>query len=640
MPRNSPDSPATASQSLLPPHQRPVVLLFPPVASPLHPPLSLPVLAASLRQASIPVACLDVNLAFFRWLNGEERQEIGLETARSRLSHLAGQKCLHFAEAAEAGRLVNILDGWQAQQSRSPSPRKQRETDPARRNFSRAGIRVASAASFPESVEIGGYFFRLGGSPFASESLHRAATAPSLSRSFLAPFLAEQLAPLQPLLVGISIGFPDQAADAFACAQLARQLLPTTHVTLGGPWVSRHLRHLTDTDQMAEPALLENIDSLVLDAGEIPLGALWRELASPRPNLESVPGLRLLVGRGTRRKIHAAPPAETFSLDRLPLPAYDALPLTRYLHAPDRLQLPVRLGTGCTWGRCAFCQNRLPSEQTCDQIELEPMVEHLQELQIRTGIRRILLTDNYPTPRLLAAWAEILVRRKANLRWTCHTRFHPRLDTSLAGKLLASGCEGISLGLEAWNDRLLRLIRKGASIRLMRRVLVNLARAGLPVVAYVILGLPTETRDEALAAHQALTALRSEGLLAGVVYHPFQLAPFSLMHEQPESFGIRGVTIPPGWDLAPPVFRVTGTGMEREDIFHLGEYANPWPRLFDPGPSNAALGQHLQAGQPDIFFDQWLAANQFLDYIPARGPQAGVPAGTGPGRGEAPCTSC
>ena len=56
----------------------------------------------------------------------------------------------------------------------------------------------------------------------------------------------------------------------------------------------------------------------------------------------------------------------------------------------------------------------------------------------------------------------------------------------------------MKVGIESGNNRILRMMRKGIMVNGIKRSIRQIKRANIPITAYVMIGLPTETKDEML----------------------------------------------------------------------------------------------------------------------------------------------
>jgi hypothetical protein len=171
---------------------------------------------------------------------------------------------------------------------------------------------------------------------------------------------------------------------------------------------------------------------------------------------------------------------------------------------------------------------------------------------------------------VLEALSRRIISEKLHIAWITHVRFDRDLTLERCRMMREAGCRQLTLGLEAYNDRLLRLMRKGVTTELVDSVLSTLSRAGIPASVYMILGLPTETEQEALQSYASVEQLRSEGLIARCNYSLFHIQPYSRIARRPREFGISRIHFPSGQDLEPPAYRFEGSGMARESVIDLG----------------------------------------------------------------------
>jgi radical SAM superfamily enzyme YgiQ (UPF0313 family) len=66
----------------------------------------------------------------------------------------------------------------------------------------------------------------------------------------------------------------------------------------------------------------------------------------------------------------------------------------------------------------------------------------------------------------------------------------------------AAGCKLMSFGIETGSQRLLDLLKKGAKVEQARKAVEMARKAGLKTRGTMMLGIPTETREESLATIQ------------------------------------------------------------------------------------------------------------------------------------------
>jgi anaerobic magnesium-protoporphyrin IX monomethyl ester cyclase len=541
-----------------------ILLIYPPYGTPVYPYISIPVLAGYLRSRNIGVSALDANSAYFRELIREDRIREAQAIARARLSELNEKSMLSFSEIVELARLIRILSDSTGLTDRMywiGDPDTKWKPDERMRTVD-AAINLVSYLDFPEIVDTQGAFARYFStySEYATRDLLVGMEEKGRDTQILEHILIPALEKHAPGIVGFSVCFPSQVLPAFKCARIVKRMRPRVHVCMGGSFISCHMRNLKET------RLFDVIDSFVLDDGEISLERLAGELAKTEPDLGRVPGLIYRL----KGKICKNDPAPVLDLESLPPPAYDILALDDYLIPRKGMLLSYRLSRGCSWGRCAFCRSEMSMVCHHQQPSADHIFEQLRSFVAETGVRGFHFTDDAASPDVLEALSRRIVSEKLGVVWVTHARFDPRLTLERCRLMRQAGCWHLALGLESYNDRILRLMGKGTTTKLIDRVLSNIAWAGIPATVYMILGLPTETEQEALASCAKVRELVADGLIARCHYSLFRIESYSPIASHPERYGIYRIHPPPGQDLDPPVASFASSGMDRERAIRLG----------------------------------------------------------------------
>ncbi len=545
---------------------RPSLLLLPPLGLPTHPFPALPQLTAWLRSRGRQVTPLDLNLEFCRWLVEPRRLRELISLGREALAVLEGRPALSGLEAARATTLRSALQTvdslgprfWTALDPTDPSGRG------LRLQALSAALEVAFSTTDAERVHatpLGCQYF---GSfdPYSSASIvGELESGASLFDDFYGDFLPGVLRE-EWLFAGISIPFASQCGPGLRMARAVKTLRPGLPVVIGGSYVGMHL------SATEEPALFRYVDVMVSGSGERPLEQVCAELESPRPDLSRVAGATFLR-EGT---VVRTPPGPPPPLAEIPLPD-DSLDRSRYFGGADDSFLQVKLSQGCGWRRCVFCNlagcglfpREIPDE--------ERTFEKVRSL-VGRGARMISFGDDEADPAMLERFARRVVDAGLRFRWTVNARLDPRMSLEWALLLRQAGCRTLAVGLEHLDDALLRWMRKGIDSVLVDRSLENLAWGGLPVLAYMMVGLPGETEDLARDTLRGVLQRMDEGLLSNVIYSAFTLSPGSPVHGDPGSHGISSLRPPPGADLNPPVQDFDQPGMSRRRAFELAEEFN------------------------------------------------------------------
>jgi hypothetical protein len=159
---------------------------------------------------------------------------------------------------------------------------------------------------------------------------------------------------------------------------------------------------------------------------------------------------------------------------------------------------------------------------------------------------------------------EAILEAKLDVDWWCDARLeHDVFDQDVCDALAASGCKRIAFGFESSSRRVLDKMCKGidpdASLELVRRV----RNSGISVTLYVMVGFPTETREE---ARQTLrTILANRDLIQEVSVRVFYLDERSEVFKRRSEFDIAEVHPDPEADLQVYYDFTPGSGMSRRE---------------------------------------------------------------------------
>ena len=520
-----------------------VALVYPPSCDPTAPYLSLPTLAAFLRQNGVRVQLVDANLEGWEHLLERDRLEQLAARIEKRLAELDARPSLdHEAQLAYAALWqargdaaevpARIADALAVLRDRTGARFYDPEAYEAAAATVEAALRVVSAAHTPLSLDFVAYK-----TPFSLLTAEEIARDASPERD---PFhdyfvaLAERLRASGVSLVGVSVAFPGQVQPAFSLAHVLREHLPGVHVTVGGPALTQMLLRLQG--ERLEKAL-GPFSSAVVYEGELALLDMVRAIErgeDPAAN-----------GRVIRGRM-----IEDLSL--LPRPDFAGLPLDRYL-APE-LVLPYDPTRGCYWGVCTFCHYGLAEVGTARYRErpVETVLDHLEALSQAHGAKIFYLSQDVFSPRIATNIARGITARGLSIRWGTDMRPERSLTPERCAELARGGALSTALGIESAAPRVLSLIDKGIPAADVRRAVQNLATAGVAVEAMCFSDFPTETYREALETVRFVDGLKDD--LSLFILGRFDLTHGSLVAQKPGDFGIKEVWGVEGDELGTGLF--------------------------------------------------------------------------------------
>ncbi len=183
------------------------------------------------------------------------------------------------------------------------------------------------------------------------------------------------------------------------------------------------------------------------------------------------------------------------SLDSLPMPMHELLPLDKYrmplIKGPFTFIVTSR---GCPAG-CTYCIKHVSYQYGTRLRSPELLVEEMLELK-GLGINNIhMYADLFTVNRdQVMNLCRLMIQEKLDIRWTCNSRVD-YVDEELLHLMAKAGNWLISWGIESGNEQILKHARKGAYPDKAERALTWAREAGIKNWGYFIIGLPGETED-------------------------------------------------------------------------------------------------------------------------------------------------
>lgn len=351
----------------------------------------------------------------------------------------------------------------------------------------------------------------------------------------------------QPDMVLITVPFPGCVYAAFRIAQAIKQHRPQVLTLLGGGFVNTELRELT------EPRVFDYFDYVTLDDGERPLLALLAHLKGERPQHQLV--RTFLRNRDALKVEYVNHPEPDVPFAEVGTPTWDGLPVEKYLSTLDMLNPMHRLWSdgrwnkltiahGCYWKKCSFCDVSLDYIGRYDEVAAGTLVDRIEAIVKETGQTGFHFVDEAAPPKALKAMAEEILRRNLIISWWGNIRFEKSFTPELCDLLQESGCIAISGGLEVASDRLLKLMKKGVTVKQVAKVTKAFSDAGIMVHAYLMYGFPTQTVQETVDALEYVRQFFQEDCIQSGFFHRFTCTVHSPVGMNPEEFGVTLVPLP------------------------------------------------------------------------------------------------
>lgn len=295
-------------------------------------------------------------------------------------------------------------------------------------------------------------------------------------------------------LLGVSCMFSSEWPFNREVISLIRSAFPHVKIVAGG----EHASALPELVLAQAPG----VDIVVLGEGE----ETFRELAealSAGGEIEEIAGLCLRKDGGYLR---TRPRPRLTSLDALPLPAWDAVPIENYLraglsHGPYLGRtLPVLASRGCPYS-CKFCSN---AGMWGDSYSCRSPSAVVSEIEFHIAKYNVRCVEFYdPSPIIGKKWLQefctLLLSRKVKVFWqmAAGTRCEA-LDEELLGLAYRAGCRYLGFAPESGSAEVLAEADKKLDLAAFERVVRLAQKQGLGIKTNLIIGFPEETRLQIL----------------------------------------------------------------------------------------------------------------------------------------------
>jgi anaerobic magnesium-protoporphyrin IX monomethyl ester cyclase len=296
----------------------------------------------------------------------------------------------------------------------------------------------------------------------------------------------------KPDLIGISCMFSQDWPEVRRLIQMVRRRFPTVPIVAGG-------EHITAASEFTLRSTPE-IDVCVIGEGEETIVEL-ADAVSRGTSFDGIRGLVVRAGEGVRS---TGARTRIRTLDDIPWPAWDLVPLSNYLdnglgYGVDRgRSMPMLATRGCPY-QCTFCSN--PEMWTTRWYAREPaqVLDEIQAYQERYGATNF---DFYDLTAIVKrSWiiefTQMILDRKMKFTWQLPSGTRSEaIDAEVCRLLYASGCRNMSYAPESGSPEVLKRIKKVVKLDRLEASVMNAVREGLNVKLNIIMGFPNETRKE------------------------------------------------------------------------------------------------------------------------------------------------
>ncbi len=300
--------------------------------------------------------------------------------------------------------------------------------------------------------------------------------------------LKDKIIDYQPDVIGMQT-FCNTINRTFKIAELVKkEINPQIKIVLGGVQVT-----LFPEKYAAD----KNVDFVVKGEGEIIFENLLHNLADGKNDFSDIKGL---VWKNGDEIISNPPEMMIKDINTLPYPARHLFNLKKYYPSAQlrgKHVMHIITSRGCPF-QCGFCSCHKTFGRSYRFMSAERVVEEIKFLQKEYQADSLYFYDDTLTvnkERIIELCNKI-IEEKIKIPWACFTRADC-VNEELLKKMHEAGCYQIFYGVECGAQRLLDLMKKGITLDQIREAIRLTKKYHIEALASFIIGLPTETVEEA-----------------------------------------------------------------------------------------------------------------------------------------------
>lgn len=155
---------------------------------------------------------------------------------------------------------------------------------------------------------------------------------------------------------------------------------------------------------------------------------------------------------------------------------------------------PIRSSRDCSYGKCFFCIHK---NNRCRIKRAEKIFKEIY-CAVKKTYKFIEFVDVNVHANYLLKISDLIIKNKVSVSWIANTRLYEQfLDFSNCLKMKTAGCKKLFIGLESYDQKMLDCMNKGIKSANMKKILLNLKKAGIITHVSFLFGFPGETIEQA-----------------------------------------------------------------------------------------------------------------------------------------------
>lgn len=225
---------------------------------------------------------------------------------------------------------------------------------------------------------------------------------------------------------------------------------------------------------------------------ELTVVELVKALDKGREDFSKIKGLSWKNSKG--KIIHNSDRPVLLDLNKLPFPSRHLL--DGFEKMPPHTFQGIYGSRGCPF-QCVFCGCHTSFGYRPRVRSAENMVAEIEEVYKKYKTRYFYVCDDifFIDKKRAKKFCQLLIKKKLPIFWSAQTRAEMVDETTLRLAKKA-GLQHVAVGVEVGNPEIRKLIKKGNTVDDVRRCAKLLHKVGLRMVAFCIIGLPGEGKEE------------------------------------------------------------------------------------------------------------------------------------------------
>jgi len=510
-----------------------ILLVFPPVASPVSPYLSVPLLSGQLKAKGYDVSALDLSVEFFNYILNSEFLSQSYKEAEKRLKLI--NESINNIENNTDEQSKYLLKKLSIQRK---IIQKKFETDEENqqiiRNIDENIKKYRDKNSFynledmkKTAKEVFNAFeiamlpyapayclFNCYGNPFYKMNyVSLKKQTEDIENNIFYEFFINKIKEYkidEYDAVCVSIPNETQIMPALTLTRILKEK-SKVKIVIGGNIISRIDKELKNIPEAFDIFY----DYIIAGLGEKSLTQLMDILSGKSKGYNKVKGLIYKHND----KIYIEKPDLNYDINKSAIISLDGIKLDNY-YTPDII-MPIQATKGCYWGKCSFCGLHYPAKKYRLK-KPQNVVDEIEFLNKNYGIKIFEFIDEALHPLYLEKIADDILSRNLKIKYVCCARLENGIySQKMCEKLYLSGLRLIEFGFETAVERLYKKLNKGIEFNNRLEIVELFAKSGIWTYIYAIIGYPSETKEEALKTINL--AADNNHIIDTLFIHPFWL---------------------------------------------------------------------------------------------------------------------